>query len=124
MLCHWLISGAYSCRKSKMMTSVRKTLKTPVSSAQNRSITSEICPEKKHKICRFFTDCFPAKFAPKIHAESADFSAILSLQILRNLTLFSATYQKPCLDNTYMYVSQALHQMFQTTNINFEKLLG
>ena len=28
------------------------------------------------------------------------------------------------LDNTYMYVSQALYKMFQTTKMNFEKLLG
>ena len=52
--------------KEQMMTSVRKTLKTLVWSAQNRSISSEICPENNHKILRFFTDCFPAKFAPKI----------------------------------------------------------
>ena len=110
--------------KEQMMTSVRKTLKTLVSSAQNRSISSEIFPENNHKIRRFFTNCFSATFAQKIPAESADFSAILSLQIPRNLTFFSATYQKPCLDNMYMYVSQALYQMFQTTNINFEKLLG
>ena len=41
------------------------------------------------------TNCFPAKFAPKIPAKSADFSAILSLKILWNLTFFSATYLKP-----------------------------
>ena len=83
--------------KEQMMTSVRKTLKTLVWSAQNRLIPSEICPENSHKICRFFTDCFLAKFAPKIPAKSADFRTILSLKIPRNLTFFSATYQKPCL---------------------------
>ena len=45
---------------------LRKTLKTLVWSAQNRSISSEICSENNHKIRRFFTDCFPVKCAPKI----------------------------------------------------------
>ena len=52
--------------KEQMMTSVRKTLKTLVWSAQNRSISSEICPENNHKSRRFFTDFFSAKFAPKV----------------------------------------------------------
>ena len=55
--------------EEQMMTSVRKTLKTLVWSEQNWSISSEICPENNPKICRFFTDCFPAKFAPKIRAK-------------------------------------------------------
>ena len=42
--------------KEQMTTSVRKTLKTLVWSAQNRSISSEICPENNHKIRRFLTD--------------------------------------------------------------------
>ena len=84
--------------KEHMMTSVRKTLKTLVWSAQKRSISSEICSENNHKIHHFFTDCFPAKFAPKIPAKLADFSATLSLKIPHNLTFFSATYQKPCLN--------------------------
>ena len=40
--------------KEQMMTSVRKTLKTLVWSAHNRSISSEICPENNHKIHCFF----------------------------------------------------------------------
>ena len=40
--------------------------------------SSEICPENNHKI-----GCFSAKFA-----KSANFSANLSLKILRNLTFF------------------------------------
>ena len=39
--------------KEQMMTSVRKTLKRLVWSAQNRSISSEICLENNHKIGRF-----------------------------------------------------------------------
>ena len=87
--------------KEQMMTSFRKTLKTLVWSVQNQSISSEICPENNHKICRVFTDSFLTKFAQKILAKFprnwADFSAILSLKIPRNLTFFSATYQKPWL---------------------------
>ena len=81
--------------KEQMMSSVRKTLKTLIWSAQNWSISCEICPENNHKICRLFTDCFPAKFTLKIPAKSTDFSAILSPKIQRNLTFFSANYQKP-----------------------------
>ena len=40
--------------KEQMMTSVRKTLKMLVWSAQNRSISSEICHEKNHKISCFY----------------------------------------------------------------------
>ena len=39
--------------KEQMPTSVRKTLKTLVWSAQNRSISREICLENNHKIGRF-----------------------------------------------------------------------
>ena len=70
--------------KEQMMTSVRKTLKTLVWSAQNRSISCGICPKNNSKIRHFFTDCFPT-----------DFSTILSPKIPQNLTSFSANYQKP-----------------------------
>ena len=55
---------------------------------QNQSISSEICLENNHRICRFFTDCFSAKFAPKIPAKLADSSANLSLKTPQNLTFF------------------------------------
>ena len=77
--------------KEQMMTSVRKTLKMLVWSAQNRSIFSKFCPKNNQKIRRFFNNCFVAKFPTKL----AYFSAILSLKIPQNLTFFSATYQKP-----------------------------
>ena len=79
------------------MSSVRKTLKTLVWSAQKRSISCEICPENNQKIRRLFIDCFPAKFTLKIPAKSTDSSAILSPKITRNLTFFPANYQKPWL---------------------------
>jgi len=39
--------------KEQMMTSVRKTLKTLVQSAQNRLISSELCRENSHKMSHF-----------------------------------------------------------------------
>ena len=44
--------------KEQMITSVRKTLKTLVWSAQHRSISSEICLENNHKIGRFLPIAF------------------------------------------------------------------
>ena len=44
--------------KEQMMTSVRKTLKMLVWSAQNRSISSEICLENNHKISYFLLIAF------------------------------------------------------------------
>ena len=78
-----------------MMSSVRKTLKTLVWSAQNRLISCEICPENNHKIRRLFTHCFPAKFTLKIPTKSTDFSAILSPKILRNLPFFPRIIRSP-----------------------------
>ena len=72
--------------KEQMTTSVRKTLKTLVWSAQIQSISGEICPENNHKIHRFFTDCFPAKFVPKI---------------LQNLTFFPRPIRSPDLCNFF-----------------------
>ena len=44
--------------KEQMMTFVRKTFKTLVSSVQNTSISSEICPENNHNIGRFLPVAF------------------------------------------------------------------
>ena len=44
--------------KEQMMTSVRKTLKMLVWSAQNRSISSEICLENNHKVSCFLLIAF------------------------------------------------------------------
>ena len=44
--------------KEQMMGSVRKTLKRLVWSAQNQSISSEICLENNHKIGRFVPIAF------------------------------------------------------------------
>ena len=82
--------------KEQMMTSFRKMLKMLVWSAQNQLITSEICPENKHKIGHFyrllFSEVYPensckiswffCKFVPKNPAK---------------FDFFSTTYQKPWL---------------------------
>ena len=86
--------------KEQIMTSVRKTLKrwsdqgktdqflakfalkiTTKATVFLPIFSSQVCPESSHEI--------PAK--------SVDFSAILCVKILRNLTFFSVTNQKPCL---------------------------
>ena len=79
--------------KEQMMTSFRKTLKTLVWSVQNQLITSEICPENKHKIGHFLPIAFRRSLREnlcKIPAKSTDSSAYLSLKILQNLTFFCA----------------------------------
>ena len=57
--------------KEQMTTSVRKTLKTLLRSAQNRSISSEICLENNHKIGRFLLIAFwrrlPGNFLRNSH---------------------------------------------------------
>ena len=82
--------------REQMMTSVRKTFKVLVWSEQNRSISSEFFLKITTKSA-VSTDCFFAKFAPKIPAKLADFSANLYLKS-REIWLFSATYQKPCIE--------------------------
>ena len=64
--------------------SLLKTLHTLVKSAQNQSISTEICPENSHEI-----GCFSVKLAAKISAKF-----VSQLKIPWNFT--SATYQKPC----------------------------
>ena len=56
--------------KEQMMTSVRKTFKTLVWSAQNRSISDKInFPSKITTKSAFFTEWFSVKFAPNIPAK-------------------------------------------------------
>ena len=78
--------------KEQMMTSVRKTLKTLVWSAQNRSISSEICP-KITKSADLPIVC--PENSCEIPAKLADFSVILSLKIRRNLTFFPRPIRSP-----------------------------
>ena len=58
--------------KEQMMTSVRKTLKTLVWSAQNRSISSKIFPENNHKIRRFLPIALPPSLPRKFQRNSRE----------------------------------------------------
>ena len=66
--------------KEQMMTTVRKTLKMFVWSAQNQSISCEICLENNHKIGRFLLIAFWWSLPRKLPW---------------NLTFSTMTYQKP-----------------------------
>ena len=73
-------------------------LKDARQSAQIRSISSKICPENSPEISLIFTDCFSAKFAPKIPVKFPRNRPIfpwICLWKSRKIWLFSATYQKP-----------------------------
>ena len=81
--------------KEQMMTSVRKTLKTLVWSAQNRSISSEICQKITTKSAVFL----PIAFQPSLPLKFPRNRPIFHEFVPKNpakLTFFSATYQKPC----------------------------
>ena len=66
----------------------------------NQSLSSEICSGSAHEIGRSLQSFFSEtglENSREIPAKSTVFSANLSLKIPRNLTFFSATYQKPWL---------------------------
>ena len=93
---NWFISEAYCCWKSKiMMTSVRKMLKMLVRSAQNRLISSEICPENNHKIRRYLPIAFRPSLPLKIPAKTADFSAILPPKNPAKFDFFPQSIRSP-----------------------------
>ena len=85
--------------KEQMMTSVRKTLKMLVWSAQNWLISREIALKITPKAAVFYRLLF-GEVCPEnsreIPAKSYDFSANMSLKIPWNFTFSSVTYQKPC----------------------------
>ena len=58
-------------------------------SAQNQSLSSEICSGSSQEIDRSLPIVFSAKLASKTPAKSAVFSTNLSLKIPRNLPFFS-----------------------------------
>ena len=58
--------------KEQMMTSVRKTLKRLVWSAQNRLISSEICLESNYKIGRFLLIAFQWSLPRKLPRNSRE----------------------------------------------------
>ena len=85
--------------KEQMMTSVRKTLKMLVWSAQNQSISSEICPKNNHKFCHFlpiaFRPSLPWKF-PQSSCEIGRFFCDLVPKNPAKFDFFPVTYQKSC----------------------------
>ena len=81
--------------KEQMMTSVRKMLKMLVRSAQNRLISSEICPENNHKIRRYLPIAFRPSLSLKIPAKTADFSAILSPKNSAKFDFFLQSIRSP-----------------------------
>ena len=85
------------------MTSVRKTLKTLVWSAQNRSISYEVFPENNHKIDLFLPIDFRLSLPQKLPL--VDFSVNLPRQIPRNLNFF------------FRDLSEALHSIVRSIRL-------
>ena len=94
--------------KEQMMTSVRKTLKTLVWSAQNRSISNEVFPENNHKIGLFWP---------------IDFRLSLPRKFLRNRSIFLriCPYKSREIWLFFRDLSEALHSMVRS--IRFENIM-
>ena len=105
------------------------SLKTFLKSVQNQSLSSEICSGSSHEIGRSLQSFFSEtglENSREIPAKSAVFSANLSLKIPRNLTFFSATYQKPWLNDpqngcnpctrTVVYIYMYCRHIFSSFN--------
>ena len=94
--------------KEQMMTSVRKTLKMLVWSAQNRLTPNEVFPEKYHKIALFWP---------------IDFRLSLPRKFLRNRSIFQqiCPYKFREIWLFFRDLSEALHSM--VWSIRFENVL-
>ena len=94
--------------KEQMMTSVRKTLKMLVWSAQNRSTPNEVFPEKYHKIALFWP---------------IDFRLSLPRKFLRNRSIFQqiCPYKFREIWLFFRDLSEALHSMVRC--IRFENIV-
>ena len=94
--------------KERMMTSVRKTFKTLVWSAQNRSISNEVFPENNHKIGLFWP---------------IDFRLSLPRKFLRNRSIFLriCPYKSREIWLFFRDLSEALHSMVRS--IRFENIV-
>ena len=99
--------------KEQMMTSVRKTLKTPVSSAQNRSICSEICPENNYKIGRFLPIAFWWSWPRKFPQNWPIFHEFVPENPVK-FDIFSTTYRKPCYAE--LSLAQKQHNIWNRPN--------
>ena len=94
--------------KEQMMTSVRKTLKTLVWSAQDRSISNEVFPENNHKIDLFLPIDFRLSLPRKCLRNRSTFPRICPWKS-REICLFSRE------------VSEVLHSMVRS--IRFENIV-
>ena len=74
--------------KEQMMTSVRKTLKTLVWSAQNWSISIEICPENNHKIRHLLLIAFRPSLPWKFPWNSHEIGWFFRYFVLKNSAKF------------------------------------
>ena len=94
--------------KEQMMTSVRKTLKTLVWWAQNRSISNEVFPENNHKIGLFWP---------------IDFRLSLPRKSLRNRSIFPriCPWKSREIWLFFCDLSEALHSMIGS--IRFENIV-
>ena len=72
----------------RAMTSVRKTLKMPVWSEQNWSISSEICPENNPKIRHFLPIAFEPSLPQKFPQNSREISWFFHNFVFKNPTKF------------------------------------
>ena len=96
--------------KEQMMTSVRKTLKLPVWSGQNQSISSK----NNHKTAVFLPVAFRPSLPQKwrgIPAKSGDFCAFLSLKVPWNLTFFPQPIRSPDYGNSSLLPIQGAKEV-------------
>ena len=104
--------------KVQMMTSVRKTSKTLVWSAQNRSISSEICPKNNHKMGWFLPIAFLRSLPRKFPRNSREIDWFFCKFVPKNpakFDFFFMTYQKPCLNDNLGF-SNSLYDSRTFTN--------
>ena len=81
--------------KEQMITSVKKTLKTLAWSAQNRSISSEICLENNHKIGQFLPIAFWRSLPWKFPRNSSLISRFFGEFVPKNLAKFDFFSPRP-----------------------------
>ena len=89
-----------------------------VSSAQNRSTSSEICPENDHKIGRFLPFVFRRSLTRKFPGNSREIGRFFRKFVPNNppkFDFFSATYQKPCMSSLFSNEHLALQFLVPQT---------
>ena len=104
--------------KAQMMTSVRKTSKMLVWSAQNRSISSKICPKNNQKMGWFLPIAFLQSLPRKFPRNSLEINWFFCKFVPKNpakFDFFFMTYQKPCLNDNLGF-SNSLYNSRTFTN--------